>query len=120
MMECTADMSPDLLSLVAHMFRALANPSRLGILKTLLDGPHTVGQLVELTHDRQANVSKHLRVLADADLVRRTRRGTTMVYRTADPLVDQLCSLAGMPSNVTIVHHKSTDSGQQRETPWTH
>ena len=119
-MECTADMSPELLSLIARVFRALGNPSSLGILKTLLDGPHTVGQLVELTHDRQANVSKHLRVLADADLVGRTRRGTTMIYRTADPLVDQLCSLAGMPSNLTIVRRKSTDSGQQRETPWTH
>ena len=119
-MECTADMSPELLSLIAHVFRALGNPSRLGILKTLLDRPHTVGQLVELTHDRQANVSKHLRVLADADLVRRTRRGTTMIYRTVDPLVDQLCSLAGMSSNTTIVRRKSTDSGQQRVTPWTH
>ena len=97
-MECTADMSPELLSLIARVFRALRSPSRLGIIRALLDGPRTVGQLVEQSHQGQANVSRHLRVLADADLVRRSRRGTTMIYRTADPLVFRLCSLAGMPS----------------------
>jgi DNA-binding transcriptional ArsR family regulator len=42
---------------------------------------------------RQANVSRHLSLLHELKLVKRTRAGTTVVYEIADPLVFSLCEL---------------------------
>jgi DNA-binding transcriptional ArsR family regulator len=53
-------MSPELLTLVAERFKALADPARLRLLNALRPGEMTVGELVEATELSQANVSKHL------------------------------------------------------------
>lgn len=51
-------------------FTALAEPTRRSLLQQLGDGPKTVGELTEAVGLSQPAVSKHLRVLKDADLVR--------------------------------------------------
>lgn len=48
---------------------ALAEPNRLQIVELLRDGPHTVGEIAEQLGLRQPQVSKHLRVLNEANLV---------------------------------------------------
>jgi DNA-binding transcriptional ArsR family regulator len=63
------------------MTQALAEPVRLAILGRLLDGPATVADLVARTGATQPNVSNHLAVLREADLVRAERKGRTAVYR---------------------------------------
>jgi DNA-binding transcriptional ArsR family regulator len=78
---------------VADYFRALAEPSRLKIINALRDGEHNVGELTELCACSQANVSKHLTLLAQAGLVAREARGTSVYYRIADPTIYQLCDL---------------------------
>jgi DNA-binding transcriptional ArsR family regulator len=78
---------------VAEYFRALADPTRLRILNALRESEHSVGELTELFQCSQANISKHLRVLADAGIVARTARGTSTLVRVADPSIDQLCAL---------------------------
>lgn len=54
-------------------------------------GPLNVSSVVERTGKNQANVSKHLAALAAAHLVKRTRRGTQIIYQINDPIVGQLC-----------------------------
>jgi len=49
--------------------------------------------LTELFGCSQANVSKHLAVLSQGGLVRKTARGTSVFYRVADPGTYQLCDL---------------------------
>jgi DNA-binding transcriptional ArsR family regulator len=49
--------------------RALAEPSRFQIVELLRDGPRPVGEMVNQLGLRQPQVSKHLRVLAEAGLV---------------------------------------------------
>ena len=88
-----APLSAEFLSHVADVFRVLGDPSRLEILNTLMSGPRNVTQVVELTGKGQANVSKHLGVLADAHLVSRTRRGSQVFYEVSDPFVFRLCDL---------------------------
>lgn len=78
---------------VANYFKALAEPMRLKILNALQDGEKNVSQLTELSQGTQANVSKHLSLLAQAGLVRRESRGTSAYYRIADPSVFALCDL---------------------------
>jgi len=78
---------------VANYFKALAEPMRLKILNALQDGEKNVSQLTELSQSTQANVSKHLSLLAQAGLVQRESRGTCVYYRIADPSVFALCEL---------------------------
>ncbi len=81
------------LAYVAEYFRALAEPLRLKIVNTLRQGECNVGELTELCECSQANVSKHLSLLAKAGLVAREARGTSVYYRIADQRVYELCDL---------------------------
>lgn len=62
-------------------FAALGEPSRLRIVELLRDGPLTVGTIVERLGIRQPQVSKHLRVLADSDIVSCEVRHRHRLYR---------------------------------------
>ncbi len=51
-------------------FEVLADPTRRRILDLLRDRPRLVGELVDLLEMSQPGISKHLRVLREAGLVR--------------------------------------------------
>jgi DNA-binding transcriptional ArsR family regulator len=55
---------------MASTFEVLAEPTRRRILDLLRDGERSVGELVDRLTLSQPGVSKHLRVLRDAGLVR--------------------------------------------------
>jgi DNA-binding transcriptional ArsR family regulator len=86
-------LSADQLEAVARLFGVLSEPSRLSLLQALHDGPLTVGELVQATAMKQANVSKHLAVLHDHRLVNRERHGISIHYEIADPMIFSLCDL---------------------------
>ena len=68
---------------VDRVFDALGEPVRRDIIARLRGGPTPVGRLADrLTVGRPA-VSKHLRVLEDAGLVRHESRGTRNLYALA-------------------------------------
>jgi len=81
------------LDLMAEKFRMLSDSTRLAILRALMQGERNVTQVVEETGRNQANVSKHLKLLADAGLVARRKEGLQVFYRLGDPLVERLCKL---------------------------
>lgn len=81
------------LDYVAKYFKALAEPTRLKVLNALQDGAKNVGQLTELSGCSQANISKHLSLLSQYDLVKRESRGTSVYYSISDPSVYELCEL---------------------------
>ena len=89
----TGPIPDEFLDLMAEKFRMLADPSRLAILRALMAGEKSVGQVVEESGRGQANVSKHLKLLAEAGLVSRRRDGMQVFYRITDPLVERLCKL---------------------------
>jgi DNA-binding transcriptional ArsR family regulator len=77
-------MAADQLSLV---FGALADPTRRAILTRLTDGDATVAELAEPFAMSQPAVSRHLKVLEQAGLIRRTRRATARLsHLQAGPL----------------------------------
>lgn len=78
---------------VARYFGALSVPTRLKILNALRGGERNVGDLTDATQCTQANVSKHLAVLAQSGMVAKTTRGTSAYYRIADPRIYRLCDL---------------------------
>lgn len=69
------------------VFAALADPTRRSILALLRDDDATVGQLAHHFPISQPAVSRHLRVLAAAGLIRRRPAGAATVSSLhADPL----------------------------------
>lgn len=81
------------LGMVAERFKVLSEPMRLGLLYALMDGEKSVSELVRETGSAQANVSKHLLVLLDADILARRKQGTSAYYRIADESIFELCDL---------------------------
>ncbi|MEN3315181.1 MAG: hypothetical protein V7605_1415 [Acidimicrobiaceae bacterium] len=61
-------------------YAALAEPHRRQILDLLREGEQPVGTLVEQLGISQPGVSKHLRVLREAGLVRRRANGKQRLY----------------------------------------
>lgn len=71
-----------------RIFSALSDRTRRGILERLRRGPLTAGALAEGSGLSQPTVSKHLKVLTEAGLIRRERDGTRIYSALAlDPLV---------------------------------
>lgn len=63
------------------VFDALGNPVRRDIMRLLAPGPRPVGEIAaELPVSRPA-VSKHLRILEDAQLVAHEKQGNRNVFR---------------------------------------
>lgn len=65
----------------ADVFRAIADPTRRGILDRLRAGPTPVNALATDFRQTRPAISKHLRVLKDARLVSDTKVGRERLYR---------------------------------------
>ncbi len=92
--ECgISKLTPEALSLMANFFKVLSEVSRLQIVCTLKTGAKNVTEIIEETGLGQANVSKHLKMLAQAGVVAREQRGICVYYRIANPFLFELCDL---------------------------
>ena len=86
--------APSKSDLQAKLFRGFGDPSRLGILDALRNGPLTVGEIVETTGLSQPNVSNHLGCLRDCGLVVAEQEGRYVTYHLSDDRVGELLALA--------------------------
>ncbi len=86
-------LSPELITLVAQRFKALAEPARLLILQTLREGERTVSGMVEETELGQANVSKHLQLLHSLGFVKRRKEGLYVYYSLAGDDIFVMCDI---------------------------
>ena len=82
------------LAVKAKLLRGFGDPSRLGILDALRQGPLTVSEIVKATGLTQSNVSNHLSCLRDCGLVTAEQQGRYVTYQLSDDRVDELISLA--------------------------
>jgi DNA-binding transcriptional ArsR family regulator len=78
---------------MAVRFRMLGEPMRLKILQSVCKGPRTVNDIVSAAGSTQANVSKHLALLAAAGILTRKKDGQCVYYGMKDQLVVKLCEL---------------------------
>jgi len=79
----------------AKTAKALAHPTRIAILEMLRWGEVCVCEMSPALEASQANVSQHLAVLRDSNLVVARREGTRMMYRVTDERVFQVLDLMG-------------------------
>ena len=98
------DLDDRAIEQVADFFGAFAVPMRLKILNALRGGERNVGDLTAEFGCSQANVSKHLSVLAHKGLIAKTLRGTSAYYRIVDPRIYQLCDLVCVQIGQRFAH----------------
>src|SRR5919202_4262995 len=81
---------------LAARFKALADPTRVGIVNRLAAAPEVcVCDLTDAFELSQPTISHHLRVLRDAGLVDVTKRGTWSYYRLVNDAVEPLRAALG-------------------------
>lgn len=86
----TALVDPDV-----RFFAALADPTRLAIVRELAGAPEVCAcDFTSCCDVRQPTVSHHLRVLREAGIIESERRGTWIFYRLAPGAMDRLAGLA--------------------------
>jgi DNA-binding transcriptional ArsR family regulator len=83
------------LTQVADYFKVLSELSRLQVLCSLKSGAKNVSEIMVETGLGQANVSKHLKILAQAGIVSRTPQGVSVYYEIVEPFIFDLCELVG-------------------------
>jgi ArsR family transcriptional regulator len=86
-------LTTDELGRLAGRFKLLGEPMRLKILQAVCHDPLTVNEIVAATGSTQANVSKHLALLATGGILERKKDGQCVYYGMKDRLVMQLCEL---------------------------
>lgn len=82
--------------LAARAFKALSDPARLRLFATIASaeaGEACVCDLVDAGNLSQPTVSHHLKVLTDAGLLERERRGSWAFYRVRDESVRGLAAI---------------------------
>jgi len=85
---------------LAGAFKAIADPGRLRLLSFIAAQPGAeacVCHLVEPLGLAQPTVSHHLKVLTEAGLLERERRGTWMFYRLVPERVEALRQALALP-----------------------
>lgn len=80
--------------IIAKVFRAVGDPTRLLLLELLLDGERTVSDCVAHVGLAQSRVSSHLACLADCGFVTARRDGRFTRYQVTDTRVVELVALA--------------------------
>ncbi len=77
-------MGITIFDLHADIFKVLANPKRLEIIHLIREKELTVKELEEMLDMRQANISQHLMILRENNLVKTRREGTKIYYSLSD------------------------------------
>ena len=104
-------MPTPLQELKTDLFRALAHPTRIGILEQLVDGERAVQDLQEALQLEQPIVSQHLAALRAKNVVTVRRERTQAFYSLRSPLIADLLRVA----REFLGHHLTESQSMLRE-----
>lgn len=77
----------------AEISKTMAHPLRLAILHNLKDGEKTVNELTETIGASQSNISQHLAIMRQRQIVKTRKDGSNIYYRVASPKISQACDM---------------------------
>lgn len=77
--------------LQAEISKTIAHPLRIAILHVLKDGEKTVNELVDILGASQSNISQHLALMRQRQIVKTRKAGSSVYYRVANPKISQAC-----------------------------
>jgi len=98
-----------LIKLKAKIFKALADPIRLKIMEFLRDEEKCVCEIIPYIGIAQPLVSRHLKILRNAGLVRVRKEGNRRYYSVTDPrifeVIDAIASDLALSLSKIIIEH---------------
>ena len=77
----------------AEICKTLSNPKRLEIINLLREKERSVNELVRLAKISQSNISQHLAILRQNNLVSTKRKGKNIYYKLAYPEMIKACDI---------------------------
>ncbi len=77
-------------ALLAEIFSALSDPSRIRIISALTDGELNVGKLAEMVGISESAISHHMRSLRQLRIVRARKEGRQVFYALEDQHIADL------------------------------
>jgi DNA-binding transcriptional ArsR family regulator len=86
-------MDLSIFELQAEISKTLANPLRLAILYSLKGGERTVNDLADLVGVSQSNVSQHLALMRQRQIVKTRKSGVSIYYSVSSPKISQACDM---------------------------
>ncbi|MCX6566422.1 MAG: metalloregulator ArsR/SmtB family transcription factor [Candidatus Aminicenantes bacterium] len=107
--RCRKDISTDgeAGAAQARMFRALAHPARIRLIRRLMEGDCCVSEAEACLKISQPNVSQHLKILKTAGLIVGERRGAKICYRLIDARVERVLRALSLKENLDEEHHRN-------------
>lgn len=79
--------------LQASISKTMANPLRLAILYFLKGKERTVNELTDMLGASQSNISQHLALMRQKDIVKTRKKGTSIYYSVSNPKINQACDM---------------------------
>jgi ArsR family transcriptional regulator len=79
--------------LQAAISKTMSNPLRLAILYYLKGKERTVNELAELLGASQSNISQHLALMRQRDIVKTRKNGTSIYYSVSNPKINLACDM---------------------------
>lgn len=98
-------MYSEIFNLHSRLLKAISNPKRLEIIHLLRSQELSVGQMQQMLGLHQANLSQHLQLLREHDVVSSRRRGKEIYYRLTHPNFIKSCDAI---REVLIERHRSS------------
>jgi ArsR family transcriptional regulator len=86
-------MDKKIFEMHAEICKVFTSPTRLEIISLLRDGEKTVNDLAEQVGVLQANISQHLTVLRQNNVVTTRKDGANVYYKIANLKILQACDL---------------------------
>ena len=86
------DFDMTIYDLQAEISKTIAHPLRIAILHILKDGEKTVNELVDIIGASQSNISQHLALMRQRQIVKTRKSGSSVYYRVANPKISQACN----------------------------
>lgn len=80
--------------LLSNIFKALAHPTRIQIIKLLRDGEMCVCNILPNLDSEQSNTSQHLTVLKNQGIVESRKDGSKVIYSVKNKEVFDMIQLA--------------------------
>lgn len=70
---------------ISKIFKVLSNPVRIKIIYALKNGELCICELLELLNEKQPVISKHIKELKNADIIKTKREGNKILCSIKDP-----------------------------------
>lgn len=96
-----------------RIYKALAHPIRIKIVRMLRDGPQCVCILNENVEFSQSNLSQHLKILRDAGILKAEKDGIRIMYSIKDEEIKKLLEVTGKIIKTEIDMLRSEYSGEE-------